>query len=217
MADPSSNNPTALETRRTSAGKLYSPSAGRNSPAIAKILAARLIADAQVLEIGSGTGEHAEAVCRARPDIRWIPTDPDASARDSQAARAAEMSSQIEAPRDVDASGEDWWQTFESVDALISCNVIHIAPWTVAQGIARGAAELVNSSGFVMLYGPFLTERTAASNLAFNENLKARNPEWGVRPLDAVTALFLQHSFALQDCVEMPANNLSLIFRKCEP
>jgi hypothetical protein len=218
MADPSAKNPTALESRRTLAGKLYSPSAKRNSQSIVEVLAARLIADAQVLEIGSGTGEHAEAVCLARPDIRWIPSDLDADARSSQAARAAEMGTQLEAPRAVDASQTHWWRGFAPVDALVSCNVIHIAPWAVAEGIAQGASALVNSSGFVMLYGPFLTgDTTATSNLAFNESLKSRNPDWGVRPLDAVTALFLQHSFALQDRIEMPANNLSLIFRKCEP
>jgi len=218
MADPSSNTPTALETRRTSAGKLYSPSAGRNSKDIAEVLAARLKQGAAVLEIGSGTGEHAEAACFARPDIRWTPTDPDADARASQSARAAEMGSQLESPREVDASDHDWWNDFKPVDALVSCNVIHIAPWTVAEGIALGAENLVKPSGFVMLYGPFLTgDATAPSNLAFSENLNARNPEWGVRPLDAVTALFVQHSFALQECIEMPANNLSLIFRKCEP
>jgi Protein of unknown function (DUF938) len=218
MADPSSNTPTALETRRTSAGKLFSPSAKRNSKSIVEVLETRLTKSAAVLEIGSGTGEHAEAVCLARPDIRWTPTDPDANARASQAARAAEMSPQLESPRTLDASGQNWWHEFQPVDALVSCNVIHIAPWAVAEGIALGAENLVKPSGFVMLYGPFLTgDTTAPSNLAFNENLKARNPEWGVRPLDAVTALFVQHSFVLQECIEMPANNLSLIFRKCEP
>lgn len=214
MADTPSGKTLALESREQSAVKLFSPSAARNSGPIAAVLSERLAPKAHVVEIGCGTGEHAEAACLARPDISWLPSDLDAASRASATARSAEVPG-LEPAIEIDASDNDWQSGLDPADALVCCNVIHISPWGVAEGLAAGAAELVSAQGLIFLYGPFQEgEATAPSNLAFDANLKQRNPEWGVRSLDAVTALFERHRFALTERIEMPSNNLSLVFRR---
>jgi SAM-dependent methyltransferase len=205
----------SLEGRSTDGRKLFSTSAARNAGPIRDVLVPLLPACANVLEIGSGTGEHAEAVCRARPDVRWQPSDPDDVSRDSLAARSEELAPALRAPVATDASAAGWFNDFEPLDAIVCCNVIHISPWSVTLGLAAGAAQLLKPNGFIFLYGPYLEgEASAPSNLAFDENLRARNPDWGVRPLDAVTATFAQHRLRLAERIAMPANNLSLVFRR---
>ncbi|MBI1234591.1 MAG: DUF938 domain-containing protein [Alphaproteobacteria bacterium] len=203
----------ALEDRKREAAKLYSPSAARNREPVRAVLAERLPERARILEIGSGTGEHGEACCAARPDIRWQLTEIDPDSLASCAARAEETDGLL-APLSVDAGAPDWARGIDPVDALVSLNVIHIAPWRVAEGLAESAASLLRENGFVFLYGPFLDgDATAPSNLEFDASLKSRNPEWGVRPINTVTDLFARHGLTLTERIEMPANNLSLIFR----
>lgn len=207
-------NSIALESRNSADEKLFSPSAARNSAAIADVLGPLLVHEARVLEIGSGTGEHGEALCGARPDIQWTPSDPDEASRRSQSARAREVEG-LQVPLDLDVSSPGWTHDLPGYDALVCCNVIHISPWITAEGLARGAVEILPPEGRVFLYGPFLEgEQTAPSNLDFDINLKSRNPEWGVRALDDVAALFAANGFRLESRIEMPANNLSLIFSK---
>lgn len=204
----------ALEDRKREAAKLFSPSAARNREPVRAVLAERLAEKARILEIGSGTGEHGEACCAARPDIAWQLTEIDPDSLASCAARAAEVSGLLE-PLPLDAGAPGWGEGIEPVDALVCLNVIHIAPWRVAEGLAGGAARLLNPGGFVFLYGPFLDgEATAPSNLEFDASLRERNREWGVRPIAAVTDLFARHGLMLDERIEMPANNLSLIFRR---
>lgn len=204
----------ALELRGALDEKLFSPSAARNSAAIADVLGPLLGPGASVLEVGSGTGEHGEALCKIRPDIQWTPSDPDEVSRRSQAARAREVEG-LQMPLDLDVSIPGWTQNLPGYDALACCNVIHISPWRTAEGLARGAAEFLPAEGRVFLYGPFMEgAQSAPSNLDFDVKLKARNPEWGVRALDDVTALFAGNGFRLESRIEMPANNLSLIFSK---
>ncbi|MEN0652557.1 MULTISPECIES: DUF938 domain-containing protein [Hyphobacterium] len=212
---PENQPPTvALEDRMRDAAKLYSPSAARNREPVRAVLAERLRDNARVLEIGSGTGEHGEACCAARPDIAWQFTEIDPESLASCAARAAEMDGLLP-PLRLDAGSPGWVDGIEPVDALVCLNVIHIAPWPVAEGLASGAARLVNPGGFVFLYGPFLDgERTAPSNLAFDASLRQRNPAWGVRPIGTVTDLFTKNGLALDERIEVPANNLALIFRR---
>lgn len=208
--------PIAMELRESADEKLYSPSAARNSALIADVLSPVLPPDASVLEIGSGTGEHGEAVCSTRPDIQWIPSDPDELSRRSQAARARETSG-LKAPLELDVSAVGWTQGLPAFDALVCCNVIHISPWETAEGLARGAADILVPEGRIFLYGPFLEGAdTAPSNLEFDASLKARNPQWGVRALQDVTQLFEQNGFRLEKRIAMPSNNLSLIFRRAQ-
>jgi len=214
MENNSPDKTIAMEARAASAEKLFSPSAARNSEAIANVLNPHLIAGARVLEIGSGTGEHGETVCNKRHDIQWTPSDPDATSRQSQAARAQEIGA-MQSPLDIDVSKPGWAKQHSKIDVVVCCNVIHISPWVTAQGLAEGAAEILTPEGRIFLYGPFLEgQDSAPSNLVFDANLKSRNPEWGVRQLEQVIALFAGQGFQLEDRIDMPACNLSLIFRR---
>ena len=170
---------------------------------------------ASVLEIASGTGEHAVHNCRRRPDITWQPSDPDARSRQSQNAWAGECPGQIKSSLDIDTTLPDWWLTLGPYDALFCANMIHIAPWEAAQGMAKGAGSLIPAGGLVILYGPFKEGAgTAPSNLAFDQSLKARDPAWGVRELDSVKHIFADVGFNLTARIVMPKENRTLIFSK---
>ena len=211
-------SPIALEGRSNEQGRLYSPSAARNRDAIAAVLARVLPADASVLEIGSGTGEHAVAACQARPDLSWQPSDPDTASRDSQAAWAVEAGGAVLPPLEIDLLRPETCGSIDAFDALVCMNVIHIAPWAVAEALAALARDRLRPDGRVVLYGPYLLgDATAPSNLAFDQSLKSRNPAWGVRSLDSVIALLADHAMTLIERVDMPANNLMLIFQRQEP
>ncbi|MHA6288283.1 DUF938 domain-containing protein [Maricaulis sp. CAU 1757] len=213
----SPQDPIALEDRQSTGDRLYSPSAARNREAIAGILAARLPENARVLEIGSGTGEHAVQVCRARSDIRWQPSDPDATSRASQAAWASEAGGRMTPPLDIDLTRADACADLGRIDALVCINVIHISPWTVAKALAGLARSHLEPGGLVYLYGPYKEgTATAASNLDFDRSLRSRNPDWGVRNRSDVEALFRAAGLDGPERIEMPANNLSLIFTKPE-
>lgn len=211
-------SPIALEDRANEQGRLYSPSAARNRDAIAAVLARVLPTGASVLEIGSGTGEHAVAACQARPDLSWQPSDPDAASRDSQASWAGEAGGSILSPLEIDLLRPHTLAGIDGFDALVCMNVIHIAPWAVAEALAALAQDRLRPGGQVVLYGPYLLgDATAPSNLAFDASLKSRNPEWGVRSMDTVVALLASHSLSLIERADMPANNLMLIFQRREP
>ncbi|WP_291844052.1 DUF938 domain-containing protein [Maricaulis sp.] len=213
----SPETPIALEQRTTADGRLHSPSAARNRDAIAAVLCEALPEDARVLEIGSGTGEHAVAACLARPDIRWQPSDPDPASRASQAAWADTAGGAIRPPLAIDLLDPASCDGLDGFDALVCMNVIHIAPWGVAEALAGLAARLLAPGGVVVLYGPFQEgEATAPSNLAFDASLKTRNPDWGVRALDHVVELFARKDLTLARRIDMPANNLSLLFKPSE-
>lgn len=217
MTSSDPKTPIALEARTATDGRLFSPSAARNRAAIADVLDVILPRQARVLEIGSGTGEHAVAACEVRPDIHWQPSDPDADSRASQQAWASAVDGRIAAPLALDLTQDHWWQDVPETDAIVCMNVIHISPWRVAENLAAGGAALLKPGQRVFTYGPYKEgEKTAPSNLAFDENLKSRNPDWGVRDLDAVIALFDAAGFVLERRIDMPANNLSLVFEKAE-
>jgi SAM-dependent methyltransferase len=209
-----SNTPTALEERRADQARLYSPSTGRNRQAIVSVLAPTLPKAARVLEIGSGTGEHALAVCEERTDISWQPSDPDSRSRQSQSAWAGQAAGQIAEPLDLDLTATDWTDRVEAFDALVCINVIHISPWRVTENLAAGAAALLKPGGVIYLYGPYQEgAETAQSNLDFDASLRSRNADWGVRDLERVLAVFSRAGFNLENRFVMPANNLSLIFK----
>ncbi|WP_203294257.1 DUF938 domain-containing protein [Maricaulis parjimensis] len=215
MTSSEPNKTIALEQRAEDGGRLFSPSAARNRAAIADVLDVVLPRNARVLEIGSGTGEHAVAACEQRTDIFWQPSDPDESSRASQAAWADAAQGRIAPPLALDLTQDDWWDGVPACDALVCMNVIHISPWKVAQNLAAGGAALLQPGQRVFLYGPYKEGRkTAPSNLDFDASLQSRNPDWGVRELDSVIALFEAAGFVLERRIDMPANNLSLVFEK---
>lgn len=194
---------------------LTAPAVARNRDPILAVLRELLPAAGTVLEIASGSGEHAVYFAAALPHRTWQPTDPDAQARRSIAAHAARAKlPNLLAPLELDAAAAAWPVTH--ADAVVSINMIHIAPWRAAEGLMAGAARLLPAGGLLYLYGPYRQggQHTAASNAAFDESLKARDPAWGVRNLEDIVALAGRHGLALQRTVAMPANNLSVIFAR---
>jgi hypothetical protein len=170
-----------------------------------------------VLEIASGSGEHVVAFARERPDLVWQPSDPSAEARASIAAWiSAEDLPNVRAPLDLDVQREPW--PIDSADAILCINMIHISPWNATVGLMRGAGGLLPAGGLLYLYGPYFQRDvpTAPSNIAFNADLRMRDPEWGLRELDEVVDCAASHGLRLEQVVAMPANNLSVVFR-CDP
>lgn len=207
--------PIALEDRDRHGARLSSPSAARNRGPIMTALSARLPEGARVLEIASGTGEHALTLVTHRPDLSWTPSDPDPQSRASADAWAEDAHGRMQPALDLDVCAQIWWTTVEPVDAIYCANMIHIAPWAAAQGLFAGAAQLLTQNGALHLYGPYQEgEATAPSNLAFDASLKQRDPRWGVRPLADVDALAGAHGFVRAERVDMPSNNLLLTFQR---
>jgi hypothetical protein len=194
---------------------LTAPAVARNRDPILTVLREVLPAAGTVLEIASGTGEHAIHFAAALPHLVWQPSDPDAQARSSIAAHAMQAGlANLLPPLELDAAAPVWPVT--RADALVSINMIHISPWGATQGLMAGAARVLPAGAPLYLYGPYRRhgQHTAPSNAAFDESLRARDPEWGVRDLNEVAALAAEHGLALQRSVAMPANNLSVIFRR---
>jgi cyclopropane fatty-acyl-phospholipid synthase-like methyltransferase len=196
----------------------YAPAAARNREPILAVLRRALPADAKVLEIASGSGEHAIYFARAMPGLDWRPSDPEASARDSIAAWIDhDGAANVGAPLALDVREVNWnVEADRPFDAVVSINMIHIAPWETALGLIAGAARVLRTDGVLFLYGPFIREgrHTAPSNEAFDMWLKNRDPSFGVRDLADVEAAATAQGIALREIVEMPANNLSLVFAK---
>lgn len=195
--------------------RLSAPSALRNREPILAVLRDVLPASGLVLEIASGSGEHAVRFAAALPGLTFQPSDPDASALASIAAWANESGlPNIRQPLQLDASAADW--PLQSADAIICINMIHIAPWRAAQGLIAHAGRILPTGGVLYLYGPYRRpgRELEPSNLAFDESLRGRNPEWGLRELGAVAGLAAAAGFVAPEIIEMPANNLSLVFRR---
>jgi SAM-dependent methyltransferase len=198
------------------AGARVSPSTARNRDPILEVLRPRLPASGLVLEIAAGAGEHAIYNAAALPALNWLPTDPDPEALASIAAwRDHAKLPNLLAPVLLDASEPATWPV-ERADAVVNINMIHISPWGATEGLMAGAGRVLPRGGVLFLYGPYIEAdvETAPSNLAFDQSLKRRNPAWGLRHRDAVQALAAQHGLELSERIAMPANNLSLIFRK---
>lgn len=192
-----------------------SPSTARNRAPIFAVLQRILPERAAVVEIACGAGEHAVFFAAAQPGWDWTPCDPDPEARASTAAWIEEEGvTNVRAPREVDARAADWDVEDGAYDAVVSINMIHIAPWEAALGLFAGAARALKPGGTLYLYGPFKRDgaHTAPSNEAFDASLKSRDPSWGVRDLGDVERAAAERGFALREVVEMPANNLSVVF-----
>lgn len=198
-------------------GGLSSPAAGRNSEPILAVLGAHLPAQGRVLEIAAGTGEHAIAFARALPGLTWTPSDPSPEARASIAAWGAEAAlPNLQPALSLDAADPTTWPD-APFDAVVCINMIHISPWSATEGLLSGTARaLTDPGGLLVLYGPFLEvdRPLAASNADFDASLKSRDPAWGLRDRDTVAALARTHGLHLTLRKAMPANNLTLLFRR---
>lgn len=202
----------------SSSGRLASPAADRNADAILRVLKSHLPAQGRVLEIASGSGQHAAAFASALPGIEWTPSDPSPEARASiQAWSDAANLPTLQAPLTLDAADASTWPVDPTFDAVVCINMIHISPWSASEGLMAGAARvLACPGGLLALYGPYREADVslAPSNAAFDDSLKSRDPAWGLRDRDAVVALAKAHGLHLTLRVEMPANNIMLLFRR---
>lgn len=191
------------------------PATLRNREPILSVLRRALPASGLVLEVASGTGEHAVHFARALPGLRWQPSDPSRDARRSIAAwGAAEKLNNVLPPLDLDAASAAW--PIAHADAVICINMIHISPWEATEGLMHGAGRLLSMGQPLYLYGPY--RRTGhplePSNAAFDADLRLRDERWGLRELEDVSACATASGLMLEQVIEMPANNLSVVFRK---
>ena len=214
MSKPQFWQPTA-DPQAAADPRLRAPSAQRNRDAILAVLAGVLPPSGLVLEIASGSGEHAVHFAAALPGLTFQPSDPSPDAVASIAAWTGESGlGNILPPLVVDATAPDW--PIEAADAILCINMIHIAPWAAAEGLFRHAGRLLKPGQPLYLYGPYRRpgRPLEPGNAAFDESLRGRDPAWGLRELDAVAALGAANGLGTPEIVEMPANNLSVIFRK---
>jgi SAM-dependent methyltransferase len=195
--------------------RLYHAHVARNRAPILDVLKRVLPPSGLVVEIASGSGEHAAFFAQALPGISWRPTDVDATTLASSAAhRAAAGLPNLLPPMRLDTTAEQW--PVAQADAIVCNNMIHISPWAVTEGLMCGASRVLRSGGILFLYGPYKIDgrHTAPSNEEFDASLRARNVEWGIRDLGDVTGLAGRCGFALVETVPMPANNLSVVLRR---
>ena len=196
------------------AGRRSAPAALRNREPIAEVLAEWLPASGLVLEIASGTGEHSVYLAERFSNLDWQPSDLHAAALGSiRSWRAESALSNLREPLVIDAASPGW--PIDRADAVLNINMVHISPWTSALGLLDGAARLLPPGGPLILYGPWLSERieSAPSNLAFDTDLKSRDPEWGLRDVEDFAAEAGRRGLAFVAERPMPANNLMLLFR----
>ncbi len=199
----------------------HAPAAERNSAAILDILSQILPATGTIMEIASGTGQHAAYFAPRLGRRYWQPTDRDSGAQASISAWAAAASTdRLLPPLTLDVCAPVWpvetAPPSQPISAIFAANMIHIAPWAASEGLFAGAGRLLPAAGVLCLYGPFRRHgrHTAPSNAAFDDSLRQRDASWGVRDLDDLTRLAAAHDLALSQTFTMPANNLSVVFRR---
>ena len=204
MADP-------IDARR------YAPATARNRAPILEVLRRVLPAEGVVLELASGTGEHAVHFAAALPGLTWQPSDPSPEARASIAAWRAEAAlPNLRPPLPLDVVAPWPLDDVAPLAAIVCINMIHIAPWAATEALFAGAARALAPGAPLVTYSPyrFGGAFTADSNAAFDADLRARDPRWGVRDIDDLTALAASHAIARVETVELPANNHALIWRR---
>jgi hypothetical protein len=191
------------------------PHVARNAGAIVHVLRRVLPERGLVLEVASGSGEHAVHFARAFPELAFQPSDPDPVARASiEGWRLSEKLPNLLPALGLDAAQDGW--PIDEADAVLCINMVHISPWAATVGLMRGAGRVLAPGAPLYLYGAYRQQGVpfAPSNQAFDESLRARNPEWGVRNLEDVVAEAERNGFRLETVVPMPANNLSAVFRR---
>ncbi len=205
----------------------YAPATERNREPICALLAKYLPATGTVLEVASGTGQHAAFFAEQLAPRGWLPSDPNPMARDSiRSWRTIAALNNLYEPLELDVTQPQWpqivskWQQSKAgiapeIRAIVNVNMIHISPWAACEGLFGGTAQLLSSGDVLYLYGPFKQagQHTAPSNEAFDQSLRSQNPEWGVRDLEAVCQVAQQAGFTIYAVIPMPANNFSVIFR----
>lgn len=207
----------------------YAPATSRNREPILEVLKRVLPPTGTVLEVASGTGEHAVFFAPRLSPRKWLPSDPNPQLRASIAAwRTRNPASNLYPPLDLDVSAPIWpveagaspeWLNSDfntsPLVAVVNINMIHISPWSASLGLMAGAGRLLPPGGILYLYGPFKQggEHTSPSNIAFDQALRVQNPDWGVRDLDDVVAAANSQHLTLLETYQMPANNLSVVFQ----
>lgn len=191
----------------------HAPATERNRDPIAAVLADVLPSSGNILEIASGTGEHVAHFAERFPALHWQPSDPDPSALASIASWTAGLGN-VATPVAIDATDPGW--PVEPVDALLCVNMVHIAPWEATLGLMTGAAAVLSDGAPLILYGPYIRGdvATAPSNLAFDASLKSRDARWGLRSVEDVRAAAAARGLDFERLIDVPANNLMLVFRK---
>lgn len=200
---------------RLADGRLFAPAADRNRAPILEVLERELPQRGLVLEVASGTGQHAVSFAKSLTHLRWQPSDPDAAFRHSITRWIdLEHLGNVNVPIALDVRLQPWPIT--AADAIVCINMVHITPWEATLGLFAGAGQVLSPGSLLYLYGPYRRggQHTAPSNASFDSDLRGRDPEWGVRDVEAIAAVAGDTGFDLAKTVAMPANNLSLIFRK---
>ncbi len=206
----------------------HSPATVRNREPILAVLQAELPPQGTLLEIASGTGEHGVFMAPQLQPRHWLPSDLAPEARASIAAwQQVASTATLHAPLAIDVCDPAWpdivttWQQTQGdrlppISAVMAMNMIHIAPWAACEGLMAGAGKLLPADGVLYLYGPFRQgdQPFAPSNAAFDQSLRSRHPEWGIRDLDAVVAVAATHGLGLKTVIPMPANNLSVVLQQ---
>jgi hypothetical protein len=196
-------------------GRRIAPHVSRNAEPIVDVLRPILPDDGLVLEIASGSGEHALHFARAFPHLVFQPSDPDPTALASiEAWRRSNGTANLLSPVALDVAAKTW--PVDRADVILCINMVHISPWAATKGLMAGAGRLLAAGAPLYLYGAYRRQdaETAPSNLAFDASLRSRNPGWGVRDLADVVAEAKANGLFLENIVEMPANNLSILFRR---
>lgn len=198
--------------------KGFAPAAERNRAPILSVLHRVLPQSGTVLEIASGTGQHAAFFSSKLHDLVWQPSDPSPDALESiQSWVAEEARSNLKQPLSLDVRNDPW--PIERADAVLCINMIHVSPWESTEALFRGASRVLGHGAPLVTYGPYRLHgaHTAPSNAAFDESLRSRNPAWGVRDVDELGALAQRTSFLLDQRFDMPANNMTLVWRRQAP
>ncbi len=191
----------------------FAPATERNRAPILEALRRVLPPSGLVLEVASGTGEHCAFFAAALPGLEWQPTDPDAEGRASIDAWCAGLAN-VRPALALDAAAEGW--QVARAEAVLCVNMIHIAPWAATVGLMRGAGRVLGAGAPLVLYGPYRRDgvTTAESNEEFDRSLRARDARWGLRRLEEVAAEAARNGFGAPEVMEMPANNLTVVFRR---
>lgn len=197
----------------------YAPATQRNRDSIFETLVSVLPPAGNILEIASGTGEHAVYFASKLKNYQWIPSEPDAMRQKSiDAWRKFYYSSNCRSSMNIDVLNPTWTEGLKNLEiiAIVNINMIHISPWEACLGLIKGAGNLLPSGGILYLYGPYKQrgKHTAPSNQLFDESLCLQNQAWGVRNLEDVIDISQQQGLKFMKIVNMPANNLSVIFQK---
>ena len=200
---------------RLADGRWVAPAAERNKGPILEVLRRVLPPRGLVLEIGSGTGQHVVHFAKAMSHLSWQPSDPDAENRRSIAlwSRVEELGN-VRAPLTLDVRVRPW--PIDAADAVVCINVVHVSPWAATLALFDGAREALQPEGVLFLYGPYRRggRHTAPSNEKFDADLRAHDPEWGLRDIDELEEVAARAGLVLAETVDMPANNFSLVFRR---